>query len=190
MTIRARLAAAIARARAGHRRGDVVALKAARKALVPAPRPYALDTSRGHTLDNITHYALYAVEGRLGYRLGSLDVLQGSYNGGTGEVPASGNTHDGGGAVDLSAAHWPEKVRALRAVGFAAWHRPAIPGLWGEHVHAILIGNVKLSPAAAAQVDAYRRHRNGLADNAPDNTWHPAVIPTFHMPTYRIEETP
>jgi hypothetical protein len=188
VTLRARLAAAIARARAGHRRGDVVALKAARKALVPAPRPYALTSRQGHTLDVITHYALYAVEARLGYRYGSLDVLQGSYN--AGGVKASGGTHDGGGAVDLSPANWPDKVHALRAVGFAAWHRPAIPGLWGEHVHAVLIGNAKLSPAARAQVDDYRHHRNGLADHGPDNTWHPVPIPTFSMPTYRIEETP
>jgi hypothetical protein len=101
-------------------------------------------------------------------------------------VSASGNTHDGGGAVDLTAANWQDKVHALRAVGFAAWHRPAIPGLWGEHVHAVLIGNLKLSPQARAQVDAYRAHLDGLADHRPDNSWHPDPIPTFHMPAYAI----
>jgi hypothetical protein len=148
----------------------------------PAPAPYARTTRRGHTLDNLTDYALLAVEEELGYRPRSLDVLQGSYN--AGGVGVSAGTHDGGGAVDLSPANAAEKVHALRKVGFAAWHRTPIPGVWVEHVHAVLIGNAKLSPAAAAQVVDYRNHRDGLAGNGPDNTWHPDPIPVFHMPRY------
>ena len=168
-----------------HRAGRI---KAAQDALSrrPAPRPYAMTTRDGHTIDQITNYALFAMEKRLGYNPGSLTVLQGSYN--KGGVSASAGTHDGGGAVDLSPVNWQEKVHAARAVGFAAWHRPAIPGLWGEHIHMILIGNAKLSPAAAAQVTDYRNHRNGLADHAADNTWHPDPIPTFHMPKYAQEK--
>jgi hypothetical protein len=148
----------------------------------PAPRPYGRTTVRGHTLDNLTDYALLAVEAELGYNPRSLTILQGSYN--AGGVGASAGTHDGGGAVDLTPVNAAEKVHALRKVGFAAWHRQAIPGIWNEHIHAVLVGNLKLSDAAAAQVADYRNHRDGLAGHAPDNTWHPDPIPVFHMPKY------
>jgi hypothetical protein len=148
-----------------------------------APPPYGRTDVRGHTLDNLTDYALLAVEAELGYTPRSLTILQGSYN--AGGVGASAGTHDGGGAVDLSPVNAAAKVHALRKVGFAAWHRSAIPGVWGEHIHAVLVGNVRLAPAAAAQVVDYRNHRDGLAGHSPDNTWHPTPIPTFHMPKYR-----
>src|SRR4051812_45286804 len=115
-----------------------------------APKPYAKTTRNGKTIDQLTNYALYAMEDRLGYTPGSLTVVQGSYN--AGGVTASAGTHDGGGAVDLTPENWEAKVHAARAVGFAAWHRPALPGVWGEHIHMVLIGDAKLSPAAAAQV--------------------------------------
>lgn len=142
--------------------------------------PYAKTTHGGKVVDEITHQALLAVEKRLGYNPGSLTVLQGSYN--AGGVSASAGTHDGGGVVDLSANEWERKVRALRAVGFAAWYRPAIPGLWGAHIHAVLIGNKKLSDSAARQVYAYYEGLDGLASGGPDNSWHPDPIPVFKMP--------
>lgn len=126
-------------------------------------RPYDLTTHDGNTVDWLTHLALLAVEERLGY---PLTISQGSYN--AGGVGASAGTHDGGGVVDGPAYDVARKVRELRRVGFAAWHRPAIPGLWPDHWHAVLIGNRKLSPAARAQVAAYLAGRNGLADNGPD----------------------
>lgn len=147
------------------------------------PKPYAKTTIRGgHTLDELTNYALYATEYELDYTRGSLTVLQGSYN--VGGVRASMGTHDGGGAVDLTAQNWDKKVRALRKVGFAAWHRPFN---WdgqggGEHIHCELIGNAKLSLGAQAQVVQYRNHTDGLAFHRPDNTWHPDPVPTFVMP--------
>lgn len=183
-----KLTAAIHRAEDLDHYGDAEQFRAIRQLVRGplAPEPYAKTTQRnGKTLDQLTHYALMAVEHRLGYDLGSLTVVQGSYN--RGGVGASAGTHDGGGAVDLTPVEWQHKVHAMRAVGFAAWHRPAIPGLWSEHVHAVLIGNAKLSPAAKAQVDDYRHHRNGLADHAPDATWHPDPIPVFRMPVYRME---
>lgn len=152
----------------------------------PAPHPYAKTTRDGHEVDQLTNYALYAAERRLGYKPGTLTILQGSYNAGV--ISASSGTHDGGGAVDLSAANWQEKVHALRAVGFAAWHRTELwrdgKRVWTEHVHAVLIGNTKLAPEAQDQVADYRNHRDGLASHAPDNTWHPNPIPTFHMPKW------
>lgn len=143
--------------------------------------PYAKVQWDGKTLDRITAEALHATEKILGYEL---TVVQGSYN--AGGVAASGGTHDAGGAVDLMPFDHDNKVRALRRVGFAAWYRPELvrdgKRIWGSHIHAILIGNEKLSPAAAAQVDDYRRGLNGLADHAPDPTWRPNPIPMFKWP--------
>jgi hypothetical protein len=101
-------------------------------------------------------------------------------------VAASASTHDRWGVVDLLPWDWENKVRVLRAVGFAAWHRPAIAGLWSEHIHAVLIGHPDLDPMAARQVDSYRAHRDGLKSNAPDPTWHPSPIPTFKPPAARV----
>lgn len=147
-------------------------------------KPYAKTTHGGKVVDEITHQALLAVEKRLGYSPGSLTILQGSYN--TGGVKASGGTHDGGGVVDLSAVDWRAKVHALRAVGFAAWYRPELwrngVRIWGEHIHAVLVGNKRLSAQAQTQVGDYYKHLDGLAGHGPDNTWHPDPIPVFEIP--------
>lgn len=135
---------------------------------------YRKTTHDGKVVDKLTHQALLAVEKRLGY---TLTILQGSYN--AGGVAASGGTHDGGGVVDLAPYDHENKVIALRAVGFAAWFRPAIPGLWSDHIHAVLIGNAKLSDAAKAQVADYYAHKDGLAGHRPDKTWRPNPIPVF-----------
>lgn len=142
-------------------------------------RPYAKTTYDGRVVDQITRAALEAVAERLDYADG-LTLLQGSYN--EGGVSASGGTHDGGGVVDLAPYEWEKKVRALRAVGFAAWHRPYLAGVWGEHIHAVLIGNEELSPAAKSQVADYYAHRDGLAGHAADTSWHPSPVPVFKMP--------
>lgn len=97
-------------------------------------------------------------------------LTQGSYSG---RVSASAGTHDGGGVVDLSVRGLSRRqinrlVRSLRIVGFAAWFRSGIPHLWGPHIHAVAIGTRDLAPVAARQVAAYRRGRNGLANNALD----------------------
>lgn len=137
-------------------------------------KPYAKTTYDGEVVDRLTKRALKKVAKRLGY---NLTLLQGSYN--AGEVSASAGTHDGGGVVDLAPYDWQRKVTALRAVGFAAWFRPAIPGEWEDHIHAVLIGNEKLSPAAKAQVADYYKGLNGLASHAPDPFGRPKPIPVF-----------
>lgn len=124
------------------------------------PRPYDRTTYDGRVVDWLTRLALEAVARLLGY---PLTLTQGSYNGGPNSVPASGGTHDGGGTVDLAPYDWQRKVRALRRVGFAAWYRPAIAGLWPAHIHAVLIGNRRLSAAAKAQVAEYLAGYDGLA---------------------------
>lgn len=148
-----------------------------------APDPMGKVVKDGHTLDRKTAAALAVAEERLGY---NLTIVQGSYNGGDGAVSASAGTHDGGGAVDLSPYDWKRKVRVLRGLGFAAWHRPAIPGVWGEHIHAIQIGNQNLSAAAQRQVESYKAGRDGLAGNAVDpDTYHPDVEPFNYVKWWR-----
>jgi hypothetical protein len=129
-------------------------------------KPYDLTTYDGNTVDWLTRAALEKAAANLGYADG-LTITQGSYN--AGGVAASAGTHDGGGVVDLSAFEHERKVRALRSVGFAAWYRPAIAGLWPAHIHAVLIGNAKLSSGARNQVTEYLAGRNGLANRGPDN---------------------
>lgn len=132
-----------------------------------SPRPYDLTTHDGERVDWLTHVALLKVEEHLGY---PLTITQGSYN--AGGVSASAGTHDGGGVVDLAPYDHDRKVDALRRVGFAAWHRPELwrgsTRVWPAHVHAVLIGNARLAPAARDQVADYLAGRNGLADNGPD----------------------
>lgn len=126
------------------------------------PKPYTRTYYDRYLVDWLTRAALEETAKRLGY---DLDLYQGSYHVGVG---ASAGTHDGGGVVDLVPYDWQNKVRELRRTGFAAWHRPAIPGLWAEHIHAVLIGNAKLSPAARAQVNEYLAGYDGLAGSGRD----------------------
>jgi hypothetical protein len=99
-------------------------------------------------------------------------ILQGSYN--KGGVEGSAGTHDGGGAIDIdvrtkSVAQRVAVVRAMRAVGFAAWLRTPAQGNWPYHVHAIAVGDKDLSRGAATQVAEYHRKRNGLANRGNDD---------------------
>lgn len=148
-------------------------------------KPYSIVLRDGKKVDAITDAALKSTEATLGYEL---TVVQGSYN--AGGVDASAGTHDGGGVVDLLPWDYVNKIRALRRIGFAAWYRPEIPGLWGPHIHAVLIGNKKLAPVASRQVAAYLAGRDGLASNGPDRHWRPDPIPTFAWPHGRPEGKP
>jgi hypothetical protein len=76
----------------------------------------------------------------------------------------------------------------MRAVGFCAWHRPAIPNVWGEHIHAILRGDKEMSPAAHEQVVQYDQHTDGLAGHGPDTfPYHPEDV-RFDYPAYVAEQ--
>jgi hypothetical protein len=124
-------------------------------------------TLEGADFDERTAYMLLEVR----HRLDGIPFTwsQGSYST---SVGASGGTHSGGGAVDIRLAGLEQYATlyetTMRSVGFAAWHRTAIPGVWPEHVHAIAIGCPDMSAAAAAQIDDYRRGLNGLAGHGPD----------------------
>ena len=125
--------------------------------------PYSLTKYDGRTVDWLTRAALEDTAKRLGY---DLTLHQGSYN--AGRVSASAGTHDGGGAVDLAPWDHERKVLELRRTGFAAWYRPARSGVWGAHIHAVLIGNRRLSPGAQAQVQEYLAGYDGLAGDGRD----------------------
>ena len=145
------------------------------------PDPLDRIQFRGKTMDRKTAAALAIAERRLGYQL---SVTQGCYN--AGGVSASAGTHDRGGVVDLAPYDHAHKVRVLRRLGFAAWYRPAISGLWGAHIHAVMIGHQDLSPSAARQVESYKDGRDGLASNREDpNPYRPDVEPFSFAKAWR-----
>jgi len=120
---------------------------------------------------------LLTIQGHAGIANG-ITLAQGSY---TPWSKYSANTHVGCGVVDISRfnsvtgklwtqAEWAIIVAAARQVGFAAWHRFAIKGLWVEHAHCVAIGCPDLNvPDATDQVTSYRNGHDGLASNGPDN---------------------
>lgn len=141
--------------------------------------PYKRRMYRGVSLDNRSISALEWAEKRYlavaPRKRKAFTLAQGSYSA---SVGASAGTHDGGGAIDIGAYTMTDKqrraaVKWLRRAGWAAWFRPAAPGVWGPHIHAILRGHRTASPGAKAQVIAYDNGRDGLAGNGPDRAWRP-----------------
>ena len=121
----------------------------------------------GAFFDERTYLMLKELEKRLGWHV---TITQGSYSGG---VSASAGTHNGGGAADIQTRGLTGKqkldlVREARTVGFAAWLRPKIAGLWNEHCHAIAVGCPDASAAAKRQVQELRDGGDGLKGGAPD----------------------
>lgn len=122
----------------------------------------------GHKLNARTRDMLIAARKLTGV---AMYITQGGYN--KGGVVASAGTHDGGGALDIRAigltdAQRREVVAALRAVGFAAWLRDPDEGDWPWHIHAEALDDDEASAGAKRQWTAYKNHRNGLANNGPD----------------------
>ena len=125
-------------------------------------------TYLGRTVNTRTRAMLQEAQRRAGR---SVVLTQGSYN--PGGVGASGGTHDGGGAADISVSGMSSTtrttvVRSLREVGFAAWYRPARPGIWGAHIHAIAVSDPDLATDAQTQVGDYYLGRDGLSGHGPD----------------------
>lgn len=135
----------------------------------------------GHTLNTRTKAMIQQAEDYLGYQL---TILQGSYHSG---VSASAGTHDGGGAVDLAPADQANKVKVLRQVGFAAWHRTPIPGVWSEHIHCIAVGDKEMSSGARRQISDYYAHLDGLAGHRHDSEWRPTHIVSFRYPLRTVD---
>jgi peptidoglycan hydrolase-like protein with peptidoglycan-binding domain len=131
----------------------------------PGPRV----TYQGKTVNRRTKRMLRAAA-RLIHKGCHLALYQGSYN--PGGVGPSGDTHAGGGAADVDTrsicgARTRAVVRALRTVGFAAWHRPYRPGVWPDHIHIEAVNDPDLSVGAQHQVGDYYEGQNGL-DGGPD----------------------
>src|SRR5690606_27496593 len=98
----------------------------------------------------------------------NLALTQGSYHPGNGN---SAGTHDGGGVVDISIRGVSDvngAVKALRQVGFAAWHRTPAQG-FDHHIHAVAVSDTDMSPEAQAQVGDYYKGLNGLAGHGKDD---------------------
>lgn len=126
-------------------------------------------SGRPLVINGRTAAMLKDAERRLGKRL---TIVQGSF---TTSNASSGNTHAGGGVVDIRT--WdlgsrdlgiPQVLKALRTVGFAAWYRTPAQG-FDPHIHAVAIGDQQMSPEAARQVADYLAGRNGLANHGPDD---------------------
>jgi hypothetical protein len=115
-----------------------------------------------------------------------LVIIQGSYMLPSEVADESEHTHNGGGVIDLRTSDIPahigteRAVRALREVGFAAFHRRQ-PTFTEDHIHAVAIGDVQMDPTAKDQVAEYFDHRNGLGGEDTD----PQVLP---IPIFDYDE--
>lgn len=140
---------------------------------------------RGHTFDRVTARAVRHGDYCLSHLVGkpvTLPVFQGCYSTAVG---ASAGTHSGSGAVDVGRPHgasWAEVQKAMRLAGFAAWHRTPAQGDWGDHVHAVLLGDSRVSDSARRQVQDYHAGLSGLANHARDRSWRPSVLAPFRYP--------
>lgn len=135
--------------------------------------PYGRVKFRGVTLNRRTRAMIRSAERKAGFRF---PLAQGSYNGGG--VAASAGTHDGGGAVDVGAATLNQHQKAvvlkcMKLVGFAAWYRPNVPGLWGPHIHAEAFGDREMSVGGKQQLVAFDARKDGLVGNRVDNSFRP-----------------
>jgi hypothetical protein len=130
------------------------------KALASIVVPYD-----GQKLDLYTLKMLQRAEKYLGHRI---DISQGSFST---SVGASAGTHAGGGAFDVSSPLSLAVVGALRKAGFAAWLRLPSQGPWAEHIHALAMGDPRLSAPAMAQVASFLRGGSGLASGYANGGW-------------------
>ena len=119
-------------------------------------REYDRVTFHGKPTDHRTAVMARLVEKRCDV---TFVCWQGSYNAGD----LSAGTHLGGGALDLDLPADPQMlVRVLRKQGFAAWYRGPGSG-FDPHIHAIDIGNRRLSGPAQDQVAKYEAGCDGLS---------------------------
>lgn len=134
--------------------------------------PYDKIRYRGFWMNRRTKAMLLWAEDKAGFKF---PIVQGSYNKGVG---ASAGTHDLGGVLDvddepMTITQRKKMVHALKDAGFAAWFRPARPGVWGSHVHMVGINDTSAAPLAKEQVKDYLNGRNGLVGHALDKTYRP-----------------
>jgi hypothetical protein len=133
--------------------------------------PWERMSFRGEPMNARTIKMILAAEKLLGR---TMAITQGSFQPAT---SYSGTTHTGGGVFDSVMRPVMESaVRALRAVGFAAWDRTG-KGNWAPHIHAVAIGDPTASGSAKNQVQSYLSGGDGLGgtDDGPkvkvDKDW-------------------
>jgi hypothetical protein len=148
------------------------------------PDPYSRTTHDGRPIDHATAARLRMAEERLGYEL---TVTQG-----IGGAAASAGTHVEGRAVDLAPWDWQNKLRVLKDLGFVAWYRPYVAGLWPAHIHAVLIFDGRdnhrgIAESAWRQIGSFDQGRDGLANNNVDtlHPYRPDPRRGFSMEDYR-----
>jgi len=146
------------------------------------PDPYAHTEFRGKTGDWATVQALKEAESRLGYELTIYQFI--------GDAAASGDTHSKGRGVDLAPFDHARKVKVFRDIGFAAWYRPEVKGLWVAHVHIINIfpdrvSRKGVSESGFAQIGKYDKVQDGLAGFTPDpNPYRPKPVTQWSQTDY------
>lgn len=104
-----------------------------------------------------------------------ITIAQGSWSGG---VAASGSTHKGGGAVDISLRDVPDHLEEMlivelrRRCGGPAWIRTPAQG-FPKHLHMIVRDEDGLSSGARWQVKEYDAGRDGLSGKGSHKDYHP-----------------
>ena len=116
---------------------------------------------------------------RYGKEKSNISLTQGGYN--KGGVAASAGTHDGGGAIDITAYNYKNRVKVLRILGVAAWYRPTRKNVWSQHIHGIVCGDGTASRGAQAQVNEYYHGGDGLVGSAKDPDWRPRSLPILFV---------
>jgi hypothetical protein len=149
---------------------------------------FSPDSSGRHRFMNRrTKVMLDIVNQNLGF---DLVVIQGSFMLPDEVADQSEHTHDGGGVIDLrtrdipSHIGTPRAVRALREIGFAAFHRTD-PPFDEDHIHAVAIGDVQMDPSAKDQVDQYLHDGDGLGGKDTGPKVDP--IPIFDYDTQGLD---
>ena len=146
-------------------KGSLAKLGDGRYKLTRTIGPGGKTSMDGKTVNERTKAMLKEAERKSGENLA---LTQGSYHPGNGN---SAGTHDGGGVVDISIRGVSDvngAVKALRQVGFAAWHRTPAQG-FDHHIHAVAVSDTDMSPEAQAQVGDYYKGLNGLAGHGKDD---------------------
>lgn len=136
-------------------------------------------TKDGKTLTERVWLILEDAKKEAGLEPTDARVVQGSYSNGS----LSAGTHSGGGAFDLSVRgltvqqQW-KLIRKLRERNVCAWARTERYG-WktGDHIHGIVRDEPDLSASARAQVVAYDKGLNGLANKGKDPHARPVQRP-------------
>jgi len=115
-----------------------------------------------------------AVEKIMKWGKDSMTVTQGSRSVAVG---ASGNTHGGDDAEDLTANEAAAKEKYFRLQGGMFYERAPIKGVWSRHVHGGRDYSTVGSKAYAQQLVQYHKRNNALANFGPDTGYRMLVFP-------------